>query len=180
MKKIPTLNEYIHILLIDKNLNGVSVMSLRDELLKLTHNYGNAPKARKFVYRQLLRLEKQGLLSTTGAGRGKIYHKTDRFHELQEVLESEDKVTTKTFPNRVLEDSVLDELMHEKARCTAELEFAVAGIDEYRSLANKLPTFESELLAKSELAREHSVQYTVKLEALIYAIELNQNGVAKC
>ncbi|ANQ24709.1 hypothetical protein BA893_24260 [Vibrio natriegens] len=58
--------------------------------------------------------------------------------------------------------------------------FAVAGIDEYRSLAKKLPTFESELLAKSELARERSVQYTVKLEALIYAIELNQNGAAKC
>ncbi|EHR1107770.1 phage tail tape measure protein [Vibrio parahaemolyticus] len=180
MRKKLTLNEYIHILLIDKNLNGVSVTSLRDELLKLTHNYGNAPKARKFVYRQLLRLEKQGLLSTTGTGRDKTYHKTDRFHELQLVLEPENNVPTKTFQRRVLEDSVLDELMLEKARCSAELEFAVAGIDEYRSLAKKLPIFESELLAKSEFARERSVQYTVKLEALIYAIELNQNGAAKC
>ena len=180
MRRTPTLNEYISTLLIDKNLDGVSVTSLRDELPKLTSSYGNGPKARKFIYRQLLRLEKQGLLRTTGSGRSKTYYKTDRFHELQLALESKNKGPSKTFKHRVLEDSVLNELMHEKAHCSAELEFAIAGIDAYRSLANKLPVFASELLAKSELARERSVQYTVKLEALIYAIELNQNGGVKC
>lgn len=180
MRKTPTLNEYIHILLIDKNLDGVSVPGLRDELLKLTNKFDNGTKARKFVYRQLLRLEKQGLLSTTGSGRNKTYHKTDHFHEVQLALESEKEVATKPLSLNQLDDSVLKELMTEKARCSAELEFAVAGIEEYRSLANKLPAFESELLSKSESARERSIQYTAKIEALIYAIELHQNGVMAC
>lgn len=176
----PALNEYIYILLIDKELNGFSVPTIRDEMLKLTGEFGNSADTRRFVYRQLKQLEKYGLLSTKGEGREKTYHKTQRFQEIKFVNKPEDKTVTDELEAFEMECIGLKGLMHEKARCAAELELAVAGINEYRSLADRLPSFHFELLAKSEQSRERSIQYTVKLEALIYAIELHQERELTC
>lgn len=176
MIKKPALNEYIYILLIDKELDGFSVPVLRNEMLKLTDKFGNGTDTRKFVYRQLRQLEKHGLLCARGAGRKKTYHKTQRFQEAKFTNTPENKPVEAS----EMENIGLNDLIHEKARCTAELEFAIAGINEYRNLADKLPSFHSELLAKSEQSRERSVQYTVRLEALIYAIELYQSKEATC
>ncbi|OED65766.1 hypothetical protein A165_09835 [Vibrio tasmaniensis ZS-17] len=175
----PVLNEYIHILLIDKELDGFSVPVIRDEMLKLTGKFGNSTSTRKFVYRQLIQLVKYDLLSTRGEGRKKTYHKTQRFQDAKFVNKPGNETDTDKLEAFEMEGG-LKELMHEKARCVAELEFAVAGINEYRSLADRLPSFHLELLAKSEQSRERSVQYTVKLEALIYAIELYQDKEPKC
>lgn len=180
MIKKPALNEYIYILLIDKELDGFSVPVLRNEMLKLTDKFGNGTDTRKFVYHQLRQLEKHGFLSTRGVGRRKTYHKTQQFQETKFVNKPENKTVTNEPEAFGIKDTGLKELMHEKARCAAELEFAVAGINEYRSLADRLPSFQSELLTKSEQFRERSVQYTVKLEALIYAIELHQEKEATC
>ncbi|MHA2940395.1 phage tail tape measure protein [Vibrio sp. RC27] len=180
MSKVLKLNKYMHTLLISRKLDGFSVLTIRDELLTITDSFSDNVDARKYIYRQLLQMEKRGLLNTTGSGRNKTYHKTEYFDEVSfaPIQLRTEKVRAQS-PSK-LEQEDLKELVNEKAHCTAELEMALAGIDEYRNLASRLPKFESELLAKSEQARELSVQYNAKLEALIYAIELYKEQEAAC
>ncbi|HAS8623081.1 TPA: phage tail tape measure protein, partial [Vibrio vulnificus] len=73
------LNEYIYTLLIEKELDGLTVPRLRDELLKITGEFKDIVEARKFLYRHLLQLEQKGLLQTKGQGRKKTYHKSELF-----------------------------------------------------------------------------------------------------
>ena len=66
MTKKTAINEYIFTLFIEKGLDGLSVHALRDELLMITGEFEDITEARKFLYRQLLPLEKKGLLWTKG------------------------------------------------------------------------------------------------------------------
>ena len=68
MTKKTSINEYIFTLFIEKGLDGLTVPALRDELLKITGEFKDITEARKFLYRQLLPLEKKGLLWTKGQG----------------------------------------------------------------------------------------------------------------
>jgi hypothetical protein len=69
MTKKTSINEYIFTLFIEKGLDGLTVPALRDELLTITGEFNDITEARKFLYRQLLPLEKKGLLWTKGQGR---------------------------------------------------------------------------------------------------------------
>ena len=54
-------------LLIEKGLDGLTVPCLRDELLKITEEFKDVVEARKFLYHDLLQLEKR-TLQTKGRG----------------------------------------------------------------------------------------------------------------
>lgn len=56
------INEHIFNLLIKKGLDHFSVTDLRDELMNENQDLGDGSEARKFVYRQLLRLVEKGYL----------------------------------------------------------------------------------------------------------------------
>jgi hypothetical protein len=65
MSKTIELNESIYQLLIEKNFNHFTITTLRNTLQALNDNYKNVgdDEARRFVYRQVVRLVNKGLLT---------------------------------------------------------------------------------------------------------------------
>lgn len=176
MTKKTAINEYIFTLFIEKGLDGLTVPALRDELLTITGEFKDITEARKFLYRQLLPLEKKGLLWTNGQGRTRTYHKSEQFKETvfkpkkrkQQKLKNSDEVLT------------LDELTLERRKCEAELAIALAEIEEFQLLSERLPLQKSSLLKLSEETRERSVRYLAKINVLNHALKLSNYGEVKC
>lgn len=82
MKSAVKLHPYIYNLLIEKNFREFSATHLRDALLKITDEYIHVTEARKFIYRQLLRLEALGFISKIDKSDGrskKLYKKRSFF-----------------------------------------------------------------------------------------------------
>lgn len=69
-------------LLIERTLDGFSVIELRDEFIVLIGSPIDPDEARKKVYRQILRFIKKGWLRSEGSGRQKRYFQTDTFKSL--------------------------------------------------------------------------------------------------
>ncbi|EOS8311690.1 hypothetical protein ACNPDB_001839 [Vibrio vulnificus] len=68
MTKKTAINEYIFTLFIEKGLDGLTVPALRDELLTITGEFKDITEARKFLYRQLLPLEKKDYFGLRAKG----------------------------------------------------------------------------------------------------------------
>ncbi|EPC3571920.1 hypothetical protein ACRZKD_005225, partial [Citrobacter freundii] len=62
------LHPFIYNLLIEKDFNDFGAFHLKDSLLKITDKYADATEARKFIYRQLHRLEALGFLQKIDNG----------------------------------------------------------------------------------------------------------------
>lgn len=57
MKSAVKLHPYIYNLLIERDFDEFGAIHLRDALLKITDSYDDVTEARKFIRRQLIRLE---------------------------------------------------------------------------------------------------------------------------
>lgn len=83
MKSAVKLHPFIYNLLIKKDFKEFGAIHLRDALLKITDSYTDVTEARKFIHRQLLRLEALGFISKleNSDGRPKnLYKKTESFY----------------------------------------------------------------------------------------------------
>nr|WP_216092337.1 hypothetical protein [Enterobacter cloacae complex sp.] len=83
MKSAVKLHPFIYNLLIEKSFDEFSAIHLRDALLKITDEYVDVTEARRFIRRQLIRLEALGFIYQieTSSGRSKnLYKKTENFY----------------------------------------------------------------------------------------------------
>lgn len=174
------LNEYIYTLLIEKGLDGFTVPCLRDELLKITGEFKDVVEARKFLYRNLLQLEQKGLLQTKGQGRKKTYHKSEMFKATE--FKPKKRKSQKIKPVTRSSDKTLslDELVLERRKYEAELAIALAEIEEFKLLSERLPSQKSSLLRLSEETREKSVRYLAKINVINQALKLTNYGKSEC
>ena len=174
------LNEYIYTLLIEKGFDGLTVPCLRDELLKITEEFKEIVEARKFLYRQLLQLEQKGLLLTKGQGRKRTYHKSELF-KVTEFKAKKRKLQKRKAVKQISDETLtLDELVLERRKCEAELAIALAEIEEFQILSERLPSQKSSLLRLSEETRERSVRYLAKVNVLNQVLKLSNYGKAEC
>lgn len=79
MKRSRKISAVMHKLLIEKGMDGFSVVELRDASLSIEFTGSDLDEARKKVYRQILRFEKNNWLRSEGSGRKKRYFQTDLF-----------------------------------------------------------------------------------------------------
>lgn len=63
MKKVIRINPYMFNLLIEKGMDGFSVIDARDTLLNSDVTFPSKDDARKYIYKQLLSFEEKGWLS---------------------------------------------------------------------------------------------------------------------
>ncbi|WP_413479000.1 phage tail tape measure protein [Vibrio hibernica] len=162
-----TLNEYIYILLIEKNLNGFTVLNLRDEFLKITDSL-DPNEARKYVYRHLLHLERNGFLLTKGQGRKRTYHHSDKFKSTE--FKPKAFISKKTIENSPKNSSIYSELEKEKHKFEGELAITLEEIDECKALAERLPSHKKSFISLAEAKREISVKYLAKVNVLNQAL----------
>ncbi len=161
------LNIHIHNLLIEKEMNGFKVAELRDALLLYSNGeFKDHNEARKFIYRQILRLQKKKWLISTGNGRHKTYTVTELFKE-------------QCFKKSALENAVFSadnssfsfsNLSQEKLQSEGELYIILGEVEEYQQLLARFPNEESFLKPMFNNAKERSAKLLGKINALTHVL----------
>ncbi|TDN49452.1 hypothetical protein EC843_108132 [Buttiauxella sp. JUb87] len=149
MKSAVKLHPYIYNLLIEKDFDEFGAVHLRDALLKITDEYADVTEARKFVHRQLLRLEALGFvhkIENSGGRSRNVYKKTESFHSTTFVPRKLPKnsrlvaIPEKVTPPVSEVDLFLVDLMKEKVVHEAKLAVILSEIEEYQSLMERFPS----------------------------------------
>lgn len=175
MKSAVKLHPYIYNLLIEKGFEEFSATQLKDALLKITDEYSQVGEARKFIYRQLLRLEALGFICKIEKIDGhskKFYKKTKLFYSttftsgkipknsrLQAVPATVDTAASDV-------DIFLNDIKKEKVIHEAKLAVVLSEIEEYQSLMARFPKKKSYLTGLYQQAKNQSAALLGKVTAL--------------
>jgi len=170
-KKIGAL---MHKLLIEKEMDGFTVVELRNASISIDSSFVDLDDARRKVYRQILRFMSNNWLRSEGKGQKKRYFQTDDFKTLQSNsdLRSID-TSTPTAPDYSI-------LSHERNQFQGELEIVLGEIEGYQSLYNRFPELESKLTPYLVQARERSAHLLGQINVLTNALKIVSEGSKAC
>jgi hypothetical protein len=161
----------------DKSFDGFTVTQLRNVLLKIQGSELTEKEARIFVYKQILRLLKRGLLSkisTNKGARDAIYSKTPAFHEAIIIPYGEYVNTdnTRTPENQCINlnkgsanDDVVNNLKEQIKGDKVDLISSISESEEYLRLIKTFPQAKEYLHSKYLDASERSSQFLGKIRA---------------
>ena len=161
-----------------ETFNKFTVVKLRDEYLRHSQETLCAKEARKYVYRQIVRLVKLGLLIKNGAKNShKItYKKTALFNEVtflsnssQEVL-YENKLPISDENN--LGKYSIKSLEKTLKEYKVDMMAAIGESEEYIRLLDTIPEMKEQLREHYHLARDKSSKLLGKIKALQTIIEI--------
>ncbi|MDA0127116.1 hypothetical protein OH458_03390 [Vibrio sp. MarTm2] len=142
MKRSQKINVYIYKLLIEKKMDGFSVVEARDVARMFPESPKDINELRKIVYRQLLKCIECGWLRCEGSGREKRYFKTDEFKSLSFEPRKPKSRVKKIIPKVSVANkgnSDYSELLIERNRLKGELEVTFGEIDKYKTLKEQYP-----------------------------------------
>jgi len=162
MKRSKKISAVMHKLLIEKRMDGFSVMEARDASLNTEEGTQNLNEARKKIYRQIWQYQQRGWLISKGEGRNKRYFQTEQFRELQ--VAPRKKIRYETLRKEFTPDYSV--LFRESNECKGELEIVLGEIDEYQSLRCRFPELESQLTPLLHQAQERSAHLLGKINGL--------------
>ncbi len=189
MKSAVKLHPYIYNLLIEKDFEEFGDTQLKDALLKITDEYSQVGEARKFIYRQLHRLEALGFICKIEKIDGpskKFYKKTELFYSttftsgkipknsrLQAVPAAVDSAASDV-------DIFLNDIKKEKVIHEAKLAVVLSEIEEYQSLMERFPTKKSYLTGLYQQAKNQSAALLGRVTALSKVLGQHNNEHTVC
>ncbi|MDV6254037.1 hypothetical protein [Vibrio sp. EA2] len=170
-----TIHPYIIDSLKKENKNEFGISEIRDLLFATTMQEKSKDHVRLFVSKQLNKMVKQGILTTSGNNRNKRFHKTELFEQLNTPSckgSAHDKTGTECVkkPN-----SYLQELDKARSRLNAELVMLIAEMDEYRSIMTQFPQTKEKVSKLHEESTQHSATLTGQITAISKTIEVLQS-----
>ncbi|WP_372378053.1 hypothetical protein ACBZ91_01375 [Vibrio natriegens] len=142
MKRSQKINVYIYKLLIEKKMDGFSVVEARDVARLFPESPKDINEVRKIVYRQILRCLENEWLRCEGSGREKRYFKTDKFNSLSFEPRKPKLRVKRTAPKGSVTNQVTNdysELIVERNKLKGELEVTLGEIDKYKVLKGQYP-----------------------------------------
>lgn len=174
MKRSKKIGALMHKLLIEKGMDGFSVVELRDASLPIEGIDSDLKEARKTVYRQILRFEKNNWLRSEGSGQRKRYFQTNSFKIRLQKIESECvEFTSNSSPDYSV-------LSVEYSQHKGELEIVLGEVDEYHSLRIRFPELESKLNPLLQQARERSAVLLGKVNVLTNVLNVLSEEKVSC
>ncbi|MGR5287402.1 hypothetical protein ACP3V5_18950 [Vibrio maritimus] len=171
MKRSTKISVIMHKLLIEKGMDGFSVIELRDASLSISDLRKEPDEARKRLYRQILRFVRNGWLQSKGEGRDKRYFQTELFRSLN--VKPKVGRENATSPDYSV-------LRHERNQYKAELEIVLGEIDEYQSINRRFPELEQRLNPMLQQARDRSAHLFGKVNVLTNVINSISSDVTEC
>lgn len=174
MKRSTKISAMMHKLLIEQEMDGFSVVELRDAFVSTDNGRTDPDEARRMVYRQIKRFTDNNWLVSEGKGRKKRYFQTGQFKNLQ----VEPKVQTTRISSPSGNDYSV--LFCEHGQYKAELEIVLSEIDEYQSVIRRFQELETKLSPLLEQAKERSAHLLGKVNALTHAINSLSEEAASC
>lgn len=189
MKSAVKLHPYIYNLLIEKGFDEFGAVGLKDALLKITDEYPDVTEARKFIHRQLLRLEALGFIhkiENSGGRAKRLYKKTESFYSTSFTPRNLPKNSclisaTKKIKLPVLDiDPFLADLTKEKVVHEAKLAVILSEIEEYQSLMERFPTRKRCLMNLHQQAKIQSAELLGRVSALSKVLGLHSSEDRAC
>ncbi|EDL54006.1 hypothetical protein VSAK1_08351 [Vibrio mediterranei AK1] len=131
-------------ILIEKGLDGFSVLELRDAVQKLPEIHTDKSETRRRVYRQILRFKSNNWLEEKEHKGQKKYFRTKAFSEQGFEVKTA-RVEELDGERNQGNESDYGVLKKEIQQHEAELEIVLSEIEEYRSLHRRFPEFSSNI-----------------------------------
>jgi hypothetical protein len=140
MTKAIKLNEDIYHLLVEKNFNHFTITALRNTLQALNDTYKNPDEARRFVYRQVMRLVNKGLLvrDENPSPKRAQYSKTPLFKTSIFTSVTNDSIASLS-QSQVIDKSFNIELNDTMKTYESEMAVLVSEVEEYKRLIEANP-----------------------------------------
>lgn len=167
MTKAIKLNEDIYHLLVEKNFNHFTITALRNTLQALNDTYKNPDEARRFVYRQVMRLVDKGLLARdeNPSPKRAQYSKTPLFKTSIFTRVTNDSVLSLS-QSQVLDKSFNNELHEAIKTHESEMTVLVSELEEYKRLIEANPNCYDAIVALLEKGQARMLSIKGKLAAL--------------
>jgi hypothetical protein len=181
MRHSQKINTYIHKLLIEKKMDGFSVIEARDTAQLFDESPEDTDEVRKIVYRQIRLCETNGWLRSEGSSRQKRYFKTDLFNSLSfEPRKKRPRKTTSVIssPNQSTHD--YSELAIERNKIKGELAVTLGEIEKYKTLKEQYPE-QSQLIARLHAAaNEQAALFMGNIDAITKVLSSLRHGSLEC
>ncbi len=126
---------------------------------------------RKFVSKQLNTMVKQGLLTTSGNNRNKVFHKTPLFEQVN-TLSVEPEINDTIAVGLTSPAPYIAELDKVRGKLNAELTMLIAEMDEYRSIMTQYPQTQEKVKKLHQESTELSATLTGQITAISKTIDL--------
>ncbi|QFI37031.1 hypothetical protein FR932_03900 [Moritella marina ATCC 15381] len=167
LKKPIKVTTSIYSIFVTDDLNNFTVSEMRSAYMKITGET-DPVLSRKMVYRQILRLQKLGMLEKVDSDNVKEhrYNKTTIFLQTgltTEKLKSKPASKELTLNPKKVTSSLLDERLKQ---CEVDLIASIAESEEYMSLYKSMPELKEHLESNYLQSREHSSKLLGKIKAI--------------
>ena len=159
------LNYYIYELLVERKLVVFTINGLRDELIALSNIYEDPEQAKKFIYRQVIALEKKGFLKSEGVRQSKKYLTTKKFQQATFIKKLK-VINKKEFEPLNTKPLIFKNvLLEEKQKLEFEMSILEVQIDEYKAIFSRYPDHGYQLSPLLNSAQKTFIQILGKINA---------------
>ncbi|NNN49202.1 MULTISPECIES: hypothetical protein [Vibrio] len=162
MKRSRKINGIMYKLLIERGIDGFSVVELRNASLSMDDMTWDPNEARKRLYRQIYHFEKNGWLVSKGDGRNKRYFVSDIF----KTMSIEPKKRFCLVQDDSLQSENYSVLESELVQHNRNLEIVLGEIEEYQSLCVRFPSLNKPVSVMLQKARSRSAHLIGKVNVL--------------
>ena len=167
MIKAIKLNEDIYHLLVEKNFNHFTITALRNTLQALNDTYKNPDEARRFVYRQVMRLVDKGLLvrDENPSPKRAQYSKTPLFKTSIFTRVTNDSIAS--LPQSQIIDKSFSNELHDTIKAhESEMAVLVSEVEEYKRLIEANPYCHDAIVVFLNKGQARQLSIKGKLAAL--------------
>ncbi len=152
-------------ILVEQNTDNFTALQLRDACEQLSPvEASNKSEAYKAVYRQLTKLKRNGVISSSRHQGQVHYVKTDKFKP--EIFYCSKLPAHNVEEHLVKKSNIQSELVNKLKEYEVEMLSAIGESDEYKALYSSYPELKAQLEAQYLIARERSSKVLGQITAI--------------
>lgn len=180
MRKEIKMNNFLVQILKNETFDNFTVTQLRDKYIEISTFVSGSNEARKYVYKQILRLVGLGVLIKKGKKNSQttLYKKTDLFDATSFITKGHNDEVINESPSQIVnksnESSSLKQLECTLNEYKVDMMSAIGETEEYIKLLDTFPQMKEPLRDSYELARDNSSKLLGQIKALKKAICIAQ------
>lgn len=159
----------LHTILQHESFDNFQIVHLRDAFIAASANDQNVIESYKFIYRQVVRLVKKGLLKKINKENEKtvIYQKTEQFYQVIFVTNERNGGTKPSSKFQDITDHDAIHLLKERLKeSEIDLLTSIGESEEYMQLYKSFPEMKEHLEFMYMLARENSSKLLGQIKAI--------------
>ncbi|WP_434939409.1 response regulator [Shewanella sp. HL-SH8] len=163
------INAQLNSILQDENFDDFNVTQLRDAYLAMSSTVENPIEARKYVYKQILKLVKKDLLLKKGTKNSKrlVYQKSELFFNANFIEQSKTTATVNQAKSAAtITNDAIQQLEERLKESEVDLLTSIGESEEYMRLYQSFPDMKMHLESQYLQARENSSKLLGQIKAI--------------